>query len=127
MYPIFRAFWNKTLAKIPFDFQWKPIPIHPEFAQTYPFFTVLVPSSFPPSNPLAYRKYLNKLSNEELITTQYCSIKPKACIKTAREWEAKIKNNKLVVGAIVMIFHSKNLNTSLMKPDDTNGTNPLLQ
>ncbi|MGK7945696.1 MAG: hypothetical protein AB4058_14630, partial [Microcystaceae cyanobacterium] len=65
----FRILWNKTLAEISFDFQWKPVPIHPLFAKSYPFFTVLVPSSFPPSNPSAYRQYLNQLSQLELITT----------------------------------------------------------
>ncbi len=66
---LFRELWNQILAEIPFDFQWKPVPIHPKFAKTYPFFAVLVPSQFPSSNPSAYRKYLNQLSHEELITT----------------------------------------------------------
>ncbi|MGK7882511.1 MAG: hypothetical protein AB4060_20780 [Crocosphaera sp.] len=66
---LFRYLWNQTLAEMPFDFQCKPVPIHPEFAKNYPFFVVLVPSSFPASNASAYRQYLNQLSIEELITT----------------------------------------------------------
>ncbi len=66
----FRNLWNGILADTPFDFQWKPIPIHPQCVKSYPFFVVLVSSSFPVvANPKAYQKYLNQLCEQELIAT----------------------------------------------------------
>lgn len=65
----FRQLWNQTWADIPFDFIWQPVPIHPDFATTYPFFAVLIPSSFGRANPEAYQDYLQKLKSHELVTT----------------------------------------------------------
>lgn len=65
----FRQLWNQTWADIPFDFLWQPVPIHPGFATTYPFFAVLIPSSFGRANPEAYQDYLQKLKPHELVTT----------------------------------------------------------
>jgi hypothetical protein len=56
--PHFRQHWHHTWAEVGFDFQWKPIPLHPEFSQTHPFFAVLVPATFPPADATAYREYL---------------------------------------------------------------------
>jgi hypothetical protein len=63
----FRDLWHKTWADIPFDFQWKPVPIHPSSATTKPFFVVVVPASFPKSNPVAFDEHLQKLGENELI------------------------------------------------------------
>lgn len=63
----FRSLWNQTWANMPTDFMWKPVPIHPNFATTHPFFTVVVPSSFPRANSSAYRTYLNRLSPDERV------------------------------------------------------------
>lgn len=58
--PEFRQQWHQTWANVGFDFQWKPVPLHPEFSETQPFFVVLVPASFPPADARAYREYLQK-------------------------------------------------------------------
>ena len=63
----FRNRWNQTWANLPTDFMWKPVPIHPAFAATHPFFTVAVPSSFPAANSSAYRSHLNRLPSEERV------------------------------------------------------------
>ncbi|MBE9144060.1 DUF6940 family protein [Planktothrix mougeotii] len=65
----FRQLWNQTWADIPFDFLWQPVPIHSGFSTTYPFFTVLIPSSFGSANPDAYQQYLQKLKPHEQVAT----------------------------------------------------------
>jgi hypothetical protein len=60
----FRETWNQTWADVPFDFQWKPVPIHSTSATTQPFFAVLVPASFRKADPSAYQEYLQKLDDK---------------------------------------------------------------
>ena len=38
--------WNQAWATLPFDFEWKPVPIHPYTAKTHPFFAVVFPAEF---------------------------------------------------------------------------------
>ncbi|MGK7888496.1 MAG: hypothetical protein AB4042_04120 [Leptolyngbyaceae cyanobacterium] len=61
-----RSRWNQAWAEIPSDFMWKPVPIHPEFID-HPFFAVAVPSSFPPTNAMAFQRYLQRLTSDEAI------------------------------------------------------------
>jgi hypothetical protein len=63
----FRDMWNQTWADIPFDFQWKPVPIHSTSATTQPFFAVLVPSTFRKADPSAYQEHLQKLEATDLV------------------------------------------------------------
>jgi hypothetical protein len=63
----FRDTWNQTWADVPFDFQWKPVPIHSISATTQPFFCVLIPSSFRKANPSAYQEHLQKLDAKDLV------------------------------------------------------------
>lgn len=63
----FRNTWNQTWADIPFDFQWKPVPIHSTWATTQPFFAVLVPSFFGEADPSAYQEHLEKLDDKDLV------------------------------------------------------------
>ncbi len=56
----FRQQWHQTWASVDFDFQWKPIPLHPKFSETQPFFAVLVPARFPPADVTAYQEYLEQ-------------------------------------------------------------------
>ena len=65
----FRLFWDQTHANIPFDYQWKPIPIHSSTSKTQPFFLILVPSSFAIASPNAYLEYLKKLPPDKLVTS----------------------------------------------------------
>ncbi|MGL5082384.1 MAG: DUF6940 family protein [Microcoleaceae cyanobacterium] len=65
--PEFRELWNQTWADPVFDFQWKPVPIHPTTVDTLPFFAVLVPSAFEPADPAEFQPYLQQLGSEELV------------------------------------------------------------
>ncbi|MEM9149333.1 MAG: hypothetical protein AAGB19_02625 [Cyanobacteria bacterium P01_F01_bin.3] len=62
----FRHLWNRTWAALPFDFEWKPVPIHPYTAQTHPFFAVVFPSEFRPADSTDFRYYLQGLKKEGL-------------------------------------------------------------
>lgn len=65
----FRQLWNQTWADIPFDFLWQPVPIHPNFTTTHPFFAILIPSSFGRANPKPYQEYLQNLKPHEQVAT----------------------------------------------------------
>ena len=65
----FCGLWNQTWADLPFDFEWKPVPIHPYTAQTHPFFAIAFPAQFRPANPQDFDRYLDALSPEELTAT----------------------------------------------------------
>lgn len=65
--PEFRELWHRIWAEIPFDFQWKPVPIYPGFASSHPFFAVVVPSSFRVANPAAYQEHLQVLASNDLV------------------------------------------------------------
>lgn len=65
--PLFRALWNQTWADVPTDFMWKPVPIHPAFTMTHPFFVAIAPSSFRPANSSAYRSHLNRLASDQRV------------------------------------------------------------
>ncbi|MEO0770785.1 MAG: hypothetical protein AAFY72_15420, partial [Cyanobacteria bacterium J06649_4] len=49
--PNFRNRWNQTWAGLPFDFEWKPVPIHPYTAETHPFFAIAFPANFRTADP----------------------------------------------------------------------------
>ena len=70
----FRRQWNQTWVAMPHDFMWKPVPIHPSFARTYPFFCVTVPSTFPTADASAYREHLQALDAQ--IIWRYFPISP---------------------------------------------------
>lgn len=63
----FRAVWNQVWADVSFDFQWKPVPIHPTSAKAKPFFAVLVPATFEAADASAYQPYLQQLGPTDLI------------------------------------------------------------
>ncbi len=65
----FRSLWNKTWAELPFDFEWKPVPIHPYTAGTHPFFAITFPAQFRPANPHDFQRYLNALKPDERTAT----------------------------------------------------------
>ena len=65
--PSFRGLWNQTWADLSTDFMWKPVPIHPAFATTYPFFVAIAPSSFRSANSSAYRSHLNRLAPDQRV------------------------------------------------------------
>ena len=65
----FCSLWNQTWAELPFDFEWKPVPIHPYTAQTHPFFAIAFPAEFRPANPHDFDRYLNALGPEEFVAT----------------------------------------------------------
>ncbi len=65
----FRGLWNKTWAELPFDFEWKPVPIHPYTAKTHPFFAIAFPAKFRPANPRDFHCYLDALKPDELTAT----------------------------------------------------------
>ncbi|MGB3296692.1 MAG: hypothetical protein WBA76_00375 [Phormidesmis sp.] len=58
--------WNQTWADLPFDFEWKPVPIHPYTAQTHPFFAIAFPAQFQAANSQDFDRYLQALSQDEL-------------------------------------------------------------
>lgn len=62
----FRDRWNQTWANLPFDFEWKPVPIHPYTAQTHPFFAIVFPSTFQPADSTDFQSYLQGLKKEGL-------------------------------------------------------------
>lgn len=61
--------WNQTWAALPFDFEWKPVPIHPYTARTHPFFAVVFPAKFRPANPQDFSQYLSALAADDLVAT----------------------------------------------------------
>lgn len=63
----FQQLWNQTWAELPTDVMWKPVPIHPDFLETHPFFVVAVPSSFPNADASAYQSYLNQLGKRQRV------------------------------------------------------------
>lgn len=65
----FWRLWNRTWAALPFDFEWKPVPIHPYTAKTHPFFAIAFPAQFPAANPDDFQRYLQALDPEELTAT----------------------------------------------------------
>ncbi len=65
----FRERWNQTWASLDFDYEWKPIPIHPYTAQSHPFFVIAFPATFRPANPTDFKPYLQDLSPSELTAT----------------------------------------------------------
>ena len=65
----FCSLWNQTWADLPFDFEWKPVPIHPYTAQTHPFFAIAFPAKFRPANPHDFSQYLDALGAEESVAT----------------------------------------------------------
>lgn len=62
----FRILWNQTWADLSFDFEWKPVPIHPYTAETHPFFAIAFPARFRPANPQNFQRYLQDLKPGEL-------------------------------------------------------------
>ena len=66
----FRDCWNQTWANLPFDFEWKPVPIHPYTAQTHPFFVIAFPATFRPPDPTDFLSHLQDLPPYEL-TAQF--------------------------------------------------------
>ncbi len=58
--------WNQTWADLPFDFEWKPVPIHPYTAETHPFFAIAFPAQFRPADPSDFQRYLEALKPAEL-------------------------------------------------------------
>ncbi len=65
----FCGLWNRTWAALPFDFEWKPVPIHPYTAKTHPFFAIAFPARFRPADPHDFQRYLQALKPEELTAT----------------------------------------------------------
>ena len=65
----FRELWNQTWASLDFDFEWKPIPIHPYTAQSHPFFAIAFPATFRAADPTDFQRYLQALSANELTAT----------------------------------------------------------
>ncbi|MEM9093024.1 MAG: N-acetyltransferase [Cyanobacteria bacterium P01_F01_bin.53] len=52
--------WNQTWADLPFDFEWKPVPIHPYTAKSQPFFVVVFPAKFRPADPSDFADHLDR-------------------------------------------------------------------
>lgn len=67
--PDFCQRWNHTWADLPFDFEWKPVPIHPYTAKTHPFFAVVFPAQFRPADPSDFAPYLKGSPPESLTAT----------------------------------------------------------
>ncbi|MGC1310565.1 MAG: hypothetical protein WA885_25325 [Phormidesmis sp.] len=65
----FRQLWNQAWADLPFDFEWKPVPIHPYTAKTHPFFAIAFPAQFRPADPHDFQPYLQKLGPAEMTAT----------------------------------------------------------
>ena len=65
----FCRLWNRTWADLPFDFEWKPVPIHPYTAKTHPFFAIAFPAEFRSADPHDFQHYLQALAPGELIAT----------------------------------------------------------
>ncbi len=65
----FRELWNQTWAALDFDYEWKPVPIHPYTAQSHPFFAIAFPATFRPADPTDFQPYLGSLPPGELTTT----------------------------------------------------------
>lgn len=65
----FRELWNQTWAELDFDFEWKPVPIHPYTARSHPFFVIAFPAAFRPADPTDFQPYLQDLSPTELTAT----------------------------------------------------------
>ncbi len=61
--------WNRIWADLPFDFEWKPVPIHPNTAQTQPFFAVVCPATFRASDPSDFQSQLRSLPPHQLTAT----------------------------------------------------------
>lgn len=61
--------WNQTWAALPFDFEWKPVPIHPYTAETHPFFAIVFPAEFRPADPQDFRTYLDDLGAKAWVAT----------------------------------------------------------
>ena len=61
--------WNQTWAALPFDFEWKPVPIHPYTVEDHPFFAIAFPAKFRPANPQDFHKYLDALGPGEQVAT----------------------------------------------------------
>ncbi len=62
----FRQWWNTIWADLPFDFEWKPIPIHDYTAKTHPFFVIVFPSEFRAADSSDFQNYLNGMKRESL-------------------------------------------------------------
>ncbi len=67
--PDFRDRWNQTWANLNFDFEWKPVPIHPYTAQTHPFFVIAFPATFRPPDSTDFQSHLKTLDPGELTAT----------------------------------------------------------
>lgn len=67
--PAFCQCWSQTWAELPFDFEWKPVPIHPYTANTHPFFAVVFPARFRAADPADFAPYLKALLAEALTAT----------------------------------------------------------
>ncbi|MEL6470111.1 MAG: hypothetical protein AAFQ74_10315 [Cyanobacteria bacterium J06623_4] len=65
----FRAQWNHAWAALPFDFEWKPVPIHPYTAETHPFFAIVFPAMFRPADPTDFQTYLGSLPPDALTAS----------------------------------------------------------
>ncbi|MCB9531027.1 MAG: hypothetical protein H6700_04610 [Myxococcales bacterium] len=65
--PAFSDAWIAAWRR-DFDYQWKPVPIHPSTFDR-PFFAVLVPASFPKADPSAFREQLDALGPTENVAT----------------------------------------------------------
>ena len=65
----FQELWNQTWADLPFDFEWKPVPIHPYTARTHPFFAIAFPAEFRTANSHDFRRYLDALGPQEMTAT----------------------------------------------------------
>lgn len=60
----FREVFHRAWADQPFDFLWKPVPIHPDTVGR-DFFVVLVPSAFVKADASAFRDKLEAMDPEE--------------------------------------------------------------
>ncbi len=65
----FRQRWNQTWAELPFDFEWKPVPLHPYTAETHPFFAIAFPATFRPADPNDFLPHLQNLAPNRLTAT----------------------------------------------------------
>ncbi len=63
----FMATWTAAWKR-GFDYQWKPIPIHPSTLDR-PFFVVLIPASFPGANPIAFARQLDAMGPDEHVAS----------------------------------------------------------
>ena len=63
--PDFRELWNQSWASLDFDFEWKPVPLHPYTAQSHPFFAIAFPATFRPADPTDFQPYLQALPPDE--------------------------------------------------------------